>query len=249
MASKVRPWRGLFGCSSDMAHTTLKRCSSDALARAGAPARAKWKKEWSMYKAVVFDFGNVLCGLDRMAFARAAAPRSKLSARDLDAALWGGSLEREHETGRFDSRGFYRRVAALAGFEPSYSYEEFAGDYRRIILPNPDGEAGLITARDRGARCFVLSNTSFLHARMIFENEVLASIPELHILSYKVGLMKPDPRIWLKLLEYTGLDAGDCLYIDDVEAYCDAARGLGFGVFCYDRNTHFLSQILQDVLK
>jgi putative hydrolase of the HAD superfamily len=107
----------------------------------------------------------------------------------------------------------------------------------------------LITARDRGARCFVLSNTSFLHARMIFENEVLASIPELHILSYKVGLMKPDPRIWLKLLEYTGLDAGDCLYIDDVEAYCDAARGLGFGVFCYDRNTHFLSQILQDVLK
>jgi len=185
----------------------------------------------------------------RRAVARAAAPRSKLSARDLDAALWGGSLEREHETGRFDSRGFYRRVAALAGFEPSYSYEEFAGDYRRIILPNPDGEAGLITARDRGARCFVLSNTSFLHARMIFENEVLASIPELHILSYKVGLMKPDPRIWLKLLEYTGLDAGDCLYIDDVEAYCDAARGLGFGVFCYDRNTHFLSQILQDVLK
>ena len=202
-----------------------------------------------MYKAVVFDFGNVLCGLDRMAFTRAAAPRSRLSAQELDAALWGGSLEHDHETGRFDSHGFYRRVAELAGFDPSYSYQDFVTDYRRIILPNPDGELGLIAARDAGARCFVLSNTAFLHATMIFENEVLASIPEFHILSYKVGFMKPDPRIWLKLLEYTGHDAGDCLYIDDDEAYCDVARGLGFGVFCYDRNTHFLPQTLQDVLK
>lgn len=202
-----------------------------------------------MYKAVIFDFGNVLCSLDRMAFARAAAPRSRLPAEELDAALWGGSLEHEHETGGFDSHGFYRRVAELAGFEPSYSYEKFVADYRRIILPNPDGEAGLMAARDLGARCFVLSNTAFLHATMIFENEVLASIPELHILSYKVGFMKPDPRIWLKLLEYTGLDAGDCLYIDDVQAYCDVAKGLGFGAFCYDRNAHSLSQILKTVLK
>jgi putative hydrolase of the HAD superfamily len=140
-------------------------------------------------------------------------------------------------------------VTELAGFDPSYSYEEFVADYRRIILPNPDGEAGLKTARDLGARCFVLSNTAFLHATMIFENEVLASIPELHILSYKVGLMKPDPRIWLTLLEYAGLAAGDCLYIDDVKAYCEAAEGLGFGTFCYDRNVHSLSQILRGVLK
>ncbi len=202
-----------------------------------------------MYQAVVFDFGNVLCGLDRMAFARAAAPRSRLSAQKLDAALWGGSLEQEHETGRFDSRGFYRRVAELAGFDPSYSYEEFVTDYRRIILPNPDGEAGLIAARELGARCFVLSNTAFLHATMIFENEVLASIPEFHVLSYKVGFMKPDPRIWLKLLKYAQLNAADCLYIDDVQAYCDTAKELGFGTFCYDRTKHFLPQTLQAMIK
>ena len=59
---------------------------------------------------------------------------------------------------------------------------------------------------------------------MIFGNEVLASIPELHILSYKVGFMKPDRRIWMKLLEYSGLAASDCLYVDDVRAYCDVGR-------------------------
>ena len=42
-----------------------------------------------MYKAVVFDFGNVLCGLDRMAFARAAARKSRLSPEEIDGLLWG----------------------------------------------------------------------------------------------------------------------------------------------------------------
>ncbi|MHB0896141.1 MAG: HAD family hydrolase [Spirochaetales bacterium] len=202
-----------------------------------------------MYKAVVFDFGNVLCGLDRMAFARAAAPHSTLSAEELDGAIWGGTLEHDFETGTYDSHGYFERIGRLAGFAPDYSYKRFVEDYKKIILPNPDGEAGLIAARDLGARTFVLSNTSWLHACMIFDNEVLASIPEFHILSYKVGVMKPDRRIWMKLLEYSGLAASDCLYIDDVRAYCDVAASLGFGAFCYDKSSDNLSHIVRNMLK
>lgn len=184
-----------------------------------------------------------------MAFARAAAPHSRVSAEELDRSIWGGALEHDFETGKFDSRAYYERVGRLAGFSPEYSYEQFVADYKKIILPNPDGEAGLIAARERGARTFVLSNTSWLHACMIFDNEVLATIPELHILSYKVGFMKPDLRIWEKMLEYSGLSAGDCLYIDDVRAYCDAAASLGFGAICYDKNVDSLSHIVQNMLK
>lgn len=202
-----------------------------------------------MYKAVVFDFGNVLCGLDRLAFARAAAPHAQISAEDLDRALWGGAFEHDFETGKYDSHEYFLRVAHLAGFAPDYSYDQFVEDYTKIILPSTDGEDGLLAARASGARCFVLSNTSWLHARKIFDNEILASVPELHILSYKVGFMKPDPRIWLKLLEYSGLEAADCLYIDDVKAYCDAAKSLGFGAFCYDKNAHRLSHIVKNMLK
>ena len=202
-----------------------------------------------MYKAVVFDFGNVLCGLDRMAFARAAAAHSALSAEEIDRALWGGSLERDFETGICDSHGYFERVGRLAGFAPDYVYERFVEDYKKIILPNPDGEAGLVAAKELGARTFVLSNTSWLHACMIFDNELLASIPELHILSYKVGFMKPDRRIWMRLLDYSGLAASDCLYIDDVRTYCDTAASLGFGTFCYDKSSDNLSHIVRNMLK
>ena len=202
-----------------------------------------------MYKAIVFDFGNVLCGLDRMAFARAAASHSRLSAEELDSALWGGAFERDFETGKYDSRGYFERVGSFAGFDPDYDYEHFAEDFLKIILPSPDGEAGLTRAKELGARTFILSNTSFLHATKIFRNETLASVPELHILSYKVGVMKPDPGIWLKLLEYSGLEARDCFYIDDVEAYCQVARNLGFGAFRYDKSVHKLSHIVENVLQ
>ncbi|MCX7026071.1 MAG: hypothetical protein NT061_00980 [Spirochaetes bacterium] len=202
-----------------------------------------------MYKAVIFDFGNVLCGLDRMAFARAAARHSTLSPEEIDSLLWGGGLEVEHETGFLDSRGYYRAVSRLASLSSDYGYEEFVADYKKIILPNPDGETGLVTAAEAGARTFVLSNTSWLHACMIFDNEILASVPEIHVLSYKVGFMKPDPRIWGKILEYSGLSAGDCLYIDDVPSYCEKSEKLGFGAFCYDKSIHNLSHIVENMLK
>jgi FMN phosphatase YigB (HAD superfamily) len=202
-----------------------------------------------VYKAVVFDFGNVLCSVDRMAFARAAAPYSRLAPAELDAALWGGSLEKELETGQLDSQGYFLRLAEIAGLSPDYGYERFVKDFKLIIQPNPDGEEALKTVADLGLRSFVLSNTSFLHATMIFGNETLASFPEHHILSYKVSVMKPDPEIWRALLRCSGLRAEDCLYIDDVKAYCEAAKNLGFAAFQYDKNVHNLPRILKNMLQ
>jgi putative hydrolase of the HAD superfamily len=201
------------------------------------------------FKAIVFDFGNVLCGVDRESFVQKALGHSPLEREALISALWEGDLEIEYETGKIDSRTYFERAAALADFDPGYTYERFVQDYSAILQPNPDGERGLIAARDAGFRSFVLSNTAFLHARLLFDNEILASIPELHILSYKLGIMKPDPRIWLKLLEYAGLDAAECLYIDDLQANCDAAAALGFGTFTYDKKTHNLARIVKNSLK
>lgn len=203
-----------------------------------------------MYRAVIFDFGNVLCGVDRESFIRKAARRARVeNPEERLRSLWGTDIESEFETGRIDSHEYFRRVQELAGLDPDYSYEEFVGDYKGIITPNPDGERGLLTAVEKGVRIFVLSNTSFLHASVIFDNELLGTYPELYMLSYKVGAMKPDLIMWQKLLEYTRLAPESCLYIDDIEEYCQAARSLGMGAFRYDFRTHNLSQVLNNMLK
>jgi HAD superfamily hydrolase (TIGR01509 family) len=201
------------------------------------------------FKAIVFDFGNVLCSVDRESFVQKALGHSPLEREALISALWEGDLEIEYETGKIDSRTYFERAAAAARFDPEYTYEQFVQDYTAIVQPHPDGEQGLIAAHEEGYRTFVLSNTAFLHARLIFDNEVFASIPELHILSYKIGVMKPDPRIWLKLLEYAGLEAAECLYIDDLQSNCDAAGALGFGTFTYDKKMHNLARIVKNSSK
>ena len=44
-----------------------------------------------------------------------------------------------------------------------------------------------------------------------------------------VGMRKPDPAIYELTLERLGggLRAGDCVFVDDVEVNCEAARSLG----------------------
>ncbi len=201
-----------------------------------------------MYKAVVFDFGNVLCRVDRNALSEALVAHCPHDAETISELLWGGGLETEFETGKLDSRSYFAAMKKRLGGFDSLDYETFRRDFMRILSPNPDGIEALKYARARGLRTFILSNTSFFHATWIFNDETLATIPELHILSYKIGAMKPDPAIWKKMLEYSGLAAPECVYIDDIGAYCEVARSLGFTGIKYDFRTQNLSRELERVL-
>ena len=201
-----------------------------------------------MIQGVVFDFGNVLCRVDRPACNLALSSHTSLGPAEVDRLIWGGTLETEAETGRIDSMEQFRRIKAVLGGEEDWTYDCFAQEFRLAIQPHPEGEAALLWARDQGLRCFVLSNTSFLHARAIFDNEVLCTVPELHALSFKLGWMKPDPRCWQWLLKRAGLRAEACIYVDDMPAYCATAAGLGFHAIHYRMGENDLLRGIQGVL-
>lgn len=47
------------------------------------------------------------------------------------------------------------------------------------------------------------------------------------VLSYETGSAKPDAAIYNLTAERLGVGAADCLFIDDIERYCTAAREVG----------------------
>jgi FMN phosphatase YigB (HAD superfamily) len=47
------------------------------------------------------------------------------------------------------------------------------------------------------------------------------------ILSFEVGVAKPDPGIYLAALEAVAARADETLFVDDQAAYCDGAAALG----------------------
>lgn len=200
-----------------------------------------------MIKAIIFDYGNVLCRVDRSVCNRMLAAHSRLGAEEVGLRVWGGDIERDAETGRIDSRAHFQRIKAAIGGEDGWTYERFAEEYMSAIQPRQEGEELLLGARTLGLRCFILSNTSFLHARSIFANEVFCTVPEFHALSFKLGWMKPDPRCWDWILERTGLQAGECLYVDDVAANCAAAEALGFRAVRYEIGAYDLLQAVKRI--
>lgn len=53
------------------------------------------------------------------------------------------------------------------------------------------------------------------------------------ILSYREKLIKPDAAIYELLMERYGLSAEECVFIDDREENCSAARKLGMQAICF----------------
>ncbi len=49
-----------------------------------------------------------------------------------------------------------------------------------------------------------------------------------------VGMRKPDPRIYELTLERLGCQAADCVFLDDLEVNCEAARELGMAAVRFE---------------
>jgi putative hydrolase of the HAD superfamily len=100
--------------------------------------------------------------------------------------------------------------------------------------------------RARGLRTALLTNN-------VREWEPLwrAKLPELEDLfelvvdSAFVGLRKPDPEIYELTLERlgNGLGAGECLFLDDLEVNCDAARALGMTAVRFESAEQAIAQL------
>lgn len=70
---------------------------------------------------------------------------------------------------------------------------------------------------------------------------------DVETLSYKVGAVKPQPEIYHYCLERLDFDAEQCVFIDDKERYCDAARSMGMHTIRY-RNFEEFKKSLEEVL-
>ena len=198
-----------------------------------------------MIKAVYFDFGNVLATVDRDEICAAIGIHSPLTTREIEVRIFGTDIEWDSETGRIDSHGHFNRIKSSIDGEPSWTYEQFAAEFPTGLHLNEEGISAMKFA-GREKRVFILSNTSYVHSLWLYSQEPLATLPEGFVFSFKVGVMKPDPEIWLKALSMHSLDAQECIYIDDIPEFCSAAEDLGFSAIHYAKGQTDLRAELQN---
>src|SRR5262249_57322070 len=130
------------------------------------------------------------------------------------ASLCGGQLETAYEPARIGPRALMARVR-----EPCHvrcSDAQFARAFGDMFTPNEPVCALVPRLRPR-YRLLLLSNTNDLHARQ-FTAQIADVFAHFHklVLSYEVGLRKPDPGIFRYCERVSDERPGEELFNDDL---------------------------------
>lgn len=176
-------------------------------------------------QAFWFDLGNVLVNFDHGKFCRALARiGSAGSPEEIYRSVLSGGLNEQFEMGRLSGEEFYREVSAQ--WAPGLSLDRFRALWCDIFRENP-GMDTLVRTLKGSARLILVSNTNPWHMAYLVERYPFLACFDAHVLSYEVGVRKPQPEMFEAALSAAGAPPNQCLYFDDMEEHLAAARSLG----------------------
>lgn len=186
-------------------------------------------------KTFLFDIGNVLVDFKfQFLFDRISADSGKpflsLTARDLE-------MLDAVEKGVVTDAEFVRYLNASKGL--SWTLDEYIGIWAEMYTVNPVGRALFLEAQDRGIPVYTLSNIAGHHIDAIEMNEPgFFDGADGLFLSYQMGLRKPDPQIYRRVLDELGAEGDDCLFLDDLPENVEAARAAGIHAYHFIPENH-----------
>jgi len=175
-------------------------------------------------KAIISDLGRVFVDFDHSISCKKVAKLAGCKPEEVYEYIYQNKMDIKLDRGEIAPEVFYRRVKKH--FKLKLSYGEFViifSDIFTLIAPVVE----LYKKLKKRYKLVFLSNTNILHFETSLNNLSLNGVFEGGVLSYKEGLMKPHPRLYLKAIKLTGFKPEECVYIDDVSEFVDAARLLG----------------------
>lgn len=183
-----------------------------------------------MIRTIISDLGNVLVRFDHMRTCNSLAKRTGLDADRIHELLFKSGLEKEYDLGRISSEAFGRRIVERLGVE--IELPEIQKAWEAIFWPYP-GMDELLKALKSHHQLILLSNTNPWHFDYCLKRFSFLQLFDTFVLSYKVGFRKPDSGIFEHAVKESGHAPGECLFIDDIQAYVDAAAELGIKSICF----------------
>lgn len=182
--------------------------------------------------AIIFDLGKVLVDFDYSIAARKIAARSHKAPKDLHAFLGSSPLLVEYESGRLTRQDFYQAIRHAIGFEGAL--EDFGGYFADIFTEIPGTIALHQDLRQRGYSTFIFSNTNDLAIEHVRRNFPFFAQFTGYVLSYEIGGLKPQPRIYEAVEILTGKRGTELVYIDDRPENIDTGLARGWRAILHE---------------
>lgn len=195
----------------------------------------------SSIKNIIFDLGGVVIDLDRQrcvdSFTRIGFPQ----ADDLIDFYHPADFFQRLERGEISIPELCDIIRSQAS-STDISDEDICQAYSDFLVGIPLFKLRLIESlRERGFKLYALSNINDIvmpKVRELFaaDGRAMEDYFDKLYLSFEMGVLKPDPEIYQKLIEDSGIDPSQTLFIDDSER--NVAVGKEFGLNVYLAEAH-----------
>ncbi|WP_328864503.1 HAD-IA family hydrolase [Streptomyces sp. NBC_00304] len=103
------------------------------------------------------------------------------------------------------------------------------------LVPLVDPEVVALLTSVRGVAVVALVSNATTRLELDLDREGLSGVADAVVNTARIGVAKPDPRVYRIAAERVGTVAGRCLFVDDTEANVAAARREGMAALHYRR--------------
>lgn len=202
-----------------------------------------------MIEAVIWDFGGVFTSSPFEAFNRYERERGlpenlirKINSTNHLENAWAKFERAEIDLGGFDI-AFAAEARALGYDVPGRDVIPLlAGDFRPEMIEalrriKTKFKTGCITNNVPSMDTSGADRPANLYRREIVE------LFDHMIESSKIGLRKPDPKIYLLMCEKLGVEPSACVYLDDLGGNCKPARALGMTTIKVDSAAQAIGEL------
>ena len=183
-------------------------------------------------QAIVFDYGGVMTKEpNREAVVRFVRESLQLSETEFEKA----NLEKKQalKSGKTDEE-FWQDFAKQKGVVLSNTWaQDFKLVMKEAIGSNPDMYALVHELKQKQIPVALLSNIDERLSKLIREFGLYEPFSPC-LLSYEIGIEKPDPKIYQILLEKLKLPAADVVFIDDKLENTQKAKEMGIDAILFE---------------
>lgn len=193
------------------------------------------------YSVIVFDLGNVLINFDyNISIRKLNSIEPILGDKFYNYYKINYHIHRLFEKGLLTEEKFLKTM--LTNLGRKVEAEDFCRIYSEIFTPNHE-VISLLPALKKKYKLILLSNTDSLHKKYGWERYEFLSLFDHKVLSFEVGSVKPEEKIYRSAEAFSKAPSSEHLYIDDISEYVEAAKKIGWDAIQFLNYTQLIDEL------
>ncbi len=196
------------------------------------------------FSTIVFDLGNVLLPFNyQRAVEKLEDIEKGLGEHFINFYNNNYEFHRAFERGDMPEEEFIEIM--LSSLDHKIDKESFCRLYSDIFTVNKE-VVDLLPKLKKNFTLVMLSNTNIIHYKYGWQTCKFIGEFDKVVVSYKVGAIKPEEKIYRIVESLTGENSGSHFFIDDIAEYVNAARNLGWGGVQFIGYKNLLTELINE---